>query len=597
MKSILSLVLMLFAHSLFAADIQFVASASRTQVAVGEIFEVTFTVNGQMQRFTPPAFNSFQLAGGPNQSSSMTSVNGATSVSMSLGYDLVATREGNFTIGPATVMIDGKQYRSNSIRIKVVGKTASASNNQANGNPAGNSTGSPPIDITKRLFIKAAADKTNVYQGEQLAVTYKLYTNIDIVDNGVDKLPEFNGFWSQEIKMNTQNIEWTTEIYNGVRYNVAALKKVILFPERFGKLKLDPLGMTFVVRQTVPSNDPIEQFFGGAVKDVKYQVKSSPLTINVKPLPEVGRPADFNGAVGRFSINATADKTSLRANEAVNYNIRITGTGNLKLFKAPEVTVASDIEKYDPKITDNITETLSGASGSRDYGFLLIPRHEGNYQLAPLKFSYFNPSSGRYVSLATEGFELKVAKGAPGSNVAAVTGLQTDIKELDKDIRYIKSNINLSKDEQGFYGSGSFYALLVSGPLFFLAAIIFRNRYRAQNKDASKVKNRNAGKVAAKHMANAQRQLLNGDEKVFYEAVYKGLLGYLSDKFGIQAADLNKENIAQQLALRNISQPVISQLIETIGLCEMARYAPVSGISEADVFEKSKGIINSIENA
>ncbi|MHA4896165.1 BatD family protein [Pedobacter sp. PWIIR3] len=599
MKKLVLLLLLLCSRSVMAADVQFTASASKTQVAVGELFEVSFTVNGQMQRFTPPSFSGLQVAGGPNQSSSMTSINGNSSVSMALSYDLVAAQEGEYTIGAATVMVDGKQYKSNPIRIKVVKGSAAARGNGgnsgsgSNANPTGNST-----DISKRLFIRAATDKTNVFQGEQLAVTYKLYTNIDIVDNGLDKLPDFNGFWSQEIKVNTQNIEWTTEIYNGARYNVAVLKKILLYPERFGRLALDPLAMTFVVRQTVPSNDPIDQFFGGSVQDVKYKVKSSPITINVKPLPETGKPADFQGAVGNFSINATVDKSSVRADEAINYNIKVSGTGNLKLLKAPQITVAANIEKYDPKITDNITESLSGASGSREYNFLLIPRHEGNYTIPPLKFSYFNPATGKYVSLTTADFALKVAKGVGGSNVTAFTGAQEEVKELDKDIRFIKtSEAALHTEEGGFYGSGLFYLLLFLGPLSFTGAMFYRNWYRESNKDVVKLRNRNAGKVASKHMANAQRELLSGDKKNFYEAVYKGMYGYLSDKFNIEAADLNRDNITAQLQQRNIEQSIIDQLHETLEWCEMARYAPVTNLSEQEVFEKSKRIINDIENA
>ncbi len=596
MKNILLLMLLFCSRTLLAADIQFTASVNKTQVEVGELFEVSFTVNGAMQRFTPPAFSGLQVAGGPNQSSSMTSINGNSSVSMALSYDLIAGHEGEYTIGAATVVVDGKQYRSNPIRIKVVkGNAGARGNSNTNGDAVATANGT---DISKRIFIRAATDKTNVYQGQQLAVTYKLYTNIDIVDNALDKMPDFNGFWSQEIKVNIQNVEWSTEIYKGARYNVAVLKKVILFPERYGRLALDPLAMTFIVRQSVPSNDPMDQFFGGAVKDVKYRVKSSPVTINVKPLPEAGKPADYQGAVGNFSISATVDKTSVRADEAINYNIKVSGTGNLKLFKAPQITVPADIEKYDPKITDNIIENLTGASGSREYNFLLIPRHEGNYTIPPLKFSYFNPVSGKYVSLATSDFAIKVAKGVGGANVTAFTGAQEEIKELDKDIRFIKtSGADLDKEEDEFYGSGLFYILLFMGPISFTVAMFYRSWYRESNSDLVKVRNKNANKIAARHMANAQRELLSGDKKKFYEAVYKGLYGYLSDKFIIEAASLNRENITAQLQQRNIGQLIIEQLHETLELCEMARYAPLTALSEQEVFEKSKRIINDIENA
>ena len=583
----------------FAADIKFTASVRNSEVTVGEVFEISFTVNGEMQRFAPPALNGFQVAGGPNQSSSMTSINGTTSMTMSLSYDLVAVKEGEYTIGAATVIVDGKQYKSNPVKIKVVKGNPAQQGNSGSMPRGGQAPAAPTADLSKRIFLKATASKTNVFQGEQLAVTYKLYCNIDILDNTLDKLPDFNGFWSQEIKMNTQNIEWTSEILNGSRYSVAVLKQIILFPERFGKLKLDPLAMTFVVRQPVQSNDPIEQFFGGgSFKDVKIKIKSTPITINVKPLPEAGKPENFQGAVGNFSILSTVDKSSLKANEALNYNIKISGTGNLKLLKAPLISVADDIEKYDPKINDQISETLNGVSGSREFNYLLIPRHEGNYKLEPLKFSYFNPLSGKYVVLNTSGFDLKVAKGEAGSNVTALAVGQQDVKVLDKDIRYIQTkDLELNKDQEGFYGSGLFYILVFAGPMAFLGALAYRTWYRKNNKDIVKVKGRKASKKAAIHLANAHKQLQSGDKKPFYEAVYKGLYGYLSDKFNIAAAELNRENIFEQLKKRNIGDAIINELLQTLELCEMARYAPVASISDEEIFEKSKRIINDIENA
>ncbi|WP_285055737.1 BatD family protein [Pedobacter ginsengisoli] len=577
--------------------IKVTASVSSGQVGTGEQFEITFSTNGSPEAFDPPAFNGFQVVGGPNQSSSFSSVNGATTVNISVGYILIGTREGEYTIGPASMTINGKQYRSNPVKIKVV-KGRAVPQQQAGGGSSSARAGGSSSDISKRLFLRAVANKTNVYQGEQISVSYKLYANINIVDNMPDKLPDFNGFWSQEIKRNNQNVEWTVEEYKGQRYHVAVLKEVILFPERFGKLILDPLGMTFVVRQTTPSNDPIEQFFGGgSYEDVKYKIKSLPVTIHVKPLPDAGKPAGFQGAVGNFSIGATLDKSAIRANEALNYTVKITGSGNLKLLRAPELNLAPDIEKYDPKVTDQITESLNGVSGSREYSYLLIPRHEGNYTIDALKFSYFNPATGRYVTLSTGPFPVKVAKGAPGSGVVAYSGGQQDIKALGNDIRYIKSGDgSLRREGDEFYGSGWYYALLGLGPIMFLGAFGYRKWYREQNKDQVIVKGRNASKVAAKHLANAKKQLLEGNRNAFYEDIYKGLYGYLSDKLNISAADLNRENIGGKLRARAVNEELILQLTSTLDLCEMARYAPVSGTSEQEVFDKAKNIISDVEN-
>jgi hypothetical protein len=576
--------------------IKVTAAASSTQVGTGEQFEVTFSTNGSPESFDPPSFSGFQVVGGPNQSSSFSSVNGATTVNISVGYVLIGVREGEYTIGPASMTINGKPYRSGPVKIRVV-KGRAAPQQQSSGGGAERAGSGRSADISKRLFLRAVASKTNVYQGEQITVSYKLYANANIVDNVADKLPDFNGFWSQEIKTNNQNVEWTVEEYNGSKYHVAVLKEVILFPERFGRLTLDPLAMTFVVRETVPSNDPIEQFFGGGShEDVKYKIKSAPVTINVKQLPEAGKPAGFQGAVGNFSVGATLDKSSIRANEALNYSVKVTGSGNLKLLKAPELELAADIEKYDPKINDNITERVNGVSGTREFSYLLIPRHEGSYTINPLKFSFFNPVTQKYVTLSSGSFPVKVAKGAPGSGVVAYSAGQQDIRALGTDIRYIKEEGALSRAGEGFYGSGWYYALLGLGPVLFAAAFVYRNRYRELNRDVVAVKGRNANRVAAKHLASAGKQLTAGNKNAFYEDVYRGLYGYLSDKLNISAAELNRENIGEKLRARGVEDVLVKQLTDTLNLCEMARYAPVSGVSEQEIFDKAKNIIGNIED-
>ncbi|OCX53230.1 hypothetical protein BEL04_02680 [Mucilaginibacter sp. PPCGB 2223] len=582
----------------FAQDLKLTASVNRSTVGTGEAFEVTFSINGNMEKFSPPDMNGFQVVGGPNQSSNMSMINGATTMSMSLSYDLVGTKEGTFTIGPATTVVNGKQYRSNPITIKVV-KGQAPQQNQAQQQ----SGGQPDVavgrsgDISKNLFIRAVPDKVNVYQGEQLTVSYKLYSRVAIVGNQGDKQPEFNGFWSQDVKNLNQQVTWTVETYKGVRYQVAVLRQTILYPEHSGNLVLDPLGMTFIVRQEAPAKDIMEQFFGGGHKDVKYKIESQPVTIHVKPLPEAGKPEGFSGAVGSFAFDASVDKKELKANEALNYRLKITGSGNIKLLDKLNTNFPTDFEKYDPKITDTVTEKASGVSGSRIYNYLIIPRHEGTYTIDPVKFSYFNPATERYVTLPAKPFQIKVDKGiATANSVSSYTSAnKLDVKELGKDIRYIKDSLDLHKEGEGFYGSFLYYLLLLLGPLAFIGAIAYRRWDQKNNSDVVQVRSRKAGRVAAKHLANAQLQLTARNTNAFYEAISKGLYGYISDKLNIPAADLNKENIAQELKSRSVDDGLVKQLTDTLDLCEMARFAPVGGISEQEVFDRTRNIINDIE--
>jgi len=592
---ILLLPLLLFAGFVFAQE-KFTASVTKTTVGTGEQFEVSFSTDANGDRFTPPTFTGFQVLSGPNESTSMTSINGNTSMSTSVSYILMAVKEGDFTIGAASIIVNGRRLTTNPIRLKVVKGQPVPQNNAPQGQPDESVTAPAGADLSKLLFIKAEVSKTNVYQGEQITLRYRIYSRVDILQNQIDKIPDLTGFWNEEIK-GPQQIQMHPENYKGATYQVADIKKVILFPEHSGNITIDPFIMTFVVRQPVQSRDIIDQFFG-AYKEVKYQAKSAPVTIHVKPLPEAGKPDSFTDAVGTFKLSASVDKTTLKANDAINYKVKVTGAGNIKLLKNLNTGFPEDFDKYDPKIADSITEDENGVQGTRSYNYLLIPRHKGDFTIAPLKFAYFNPATGKYVTLAAKGFDVKVLQGDNQTSVTAFTTAdKQDVKLLDKDIRYIKtSTADLVKPGDMFYGSFWYYLLLLIGPLLCLGAYNYRNWLIKNNSDIVKVKNRRAGKVAAKHLANAQKQLLAKNTNAFYEDLFNGLYGYLSDKLNILYADLNRETIASALKKRNVGDTLVNKLLDTLELSEMARYAPVTHIAAEKVFESAKTIINDLEN-
>lgn len=581
------------------AQVKFTAKVDRTEVGIGEAFQIEFDLNAQGDRFTPPNFAGFSVVGGPNQSSGMTIINGQTTVSMGVGYILTASKEGEYTIAAATIYSNGKQYTSNQVRIKVVkGHPAQRQQAQQQAQADAMDALASNADISKDLFLKATVDKDNVYQGQQLTITYSIYTRIPILQTGQVKLPDLTGFWNQDVTVNKdqRQVPWRVVTYQGKRYNVADLKQIIIFPEHSGNIKIDPWSIDMVVRVAAPARDIMDQFFGGAYEDKKITPKSAPLTIHVKPLPEAGKPADFVGAVGNFTVQSSIDKTSLKTNEALNYKIKLSGSGNLKLLNDLKPTFSSDFEKYDPKIVDSVKVNASGVSGDKYFNYLLIPRHGGDYKIAPVTFSYFNPATGKYNTLQTKGFEVKVAKGTNEANVTALAG-QPDVKVLDKDIRFIKTDdTSLTKTGEGFYGSLAYYILLLLGPMSCLGAYVFRNVQQARNADVVKVKNRRASRVAAKHLANAQKQLNAKNSTAFYEAIFRGLYGYLSDKLNIDYGQLDKPIIADTLKSRGAEPRVIEGLLETLDLCEMARYAPVTNISEQQVYNKAKNVISDIED-
>ena len=596
LKYAILFLLLLCANLLSAQDVKFTASVNSSKVGTGEQFEVTFTANGNISSFTPPEFGGLQVLSGPNQSTSMTSINGNTTVSTAFSYILMGSKIGQFTIGPATATVSGKRFTTSPIRMDVVKGQPVQQNTQGQNGQGNDIAVGKPEELSKSLFLKAVVDKGSVSQGQQLILSFRLYRRVNIEQFQVDKAPDLNGFWSEEVNAKQQK-QWRREMYKGVPYDVVDIKQYILFPEHSGDLTIDPFVMTFVVQQAIPARSAMEQLFGGSYKEVKYQAKSQPLVVHVRPLPDAGKPDSFTGAVGSFSIDASIDKTVLKTNEALNYKVTVKGSGNIKLLKTLSTNFPADFEKYDPKISDTVTESENGVSGTRFYNYLLIPRHQGDFTIEPLKFSYYNPATGKYSTLTTKAFHIKVNRGTNESNVTAFSSDKQDIKMLDKDIRYIKdTTIGLSKEADALYGSVGYWLLLLLGPILCLAAFGYRNWLRKTNSDVVKVRSRKAGRIAAKHLANAKQQLAANNNAAFYEAMFKGLYGYLSDKLNINYANLDRETIAAALRKRALDEQVVNQLLETLDLCEMARYAPVTHISTNQVFEKAKDIINDIES-
>ena len=597
MKKRITLIIgLLLCTNLLFAQSKFVATASKTNVGVGEQFEVDFTINAGGTHYTQPDFHDFQVLSGPNISSSFASINGVSTMSISYGYILTATKEGTFTIDEAAIVLNGHTLTTSSIKIKVKGQAPPPQAQQAQ---AAGPDDNPKIDtkdLSKQIFVRAVTDKTRAYVGEQIKVYYKIYTRVGILGGQPDKAPDLNGFWNQDVQSKGQNT-WKSEVYKGIRYNVTTVKQSMLFPQHAGDLQIDPLAITFMVELRLPSRNALDDMYGN-VKQMKYSSKSQPITIHAMALPTAGKPADFTGAVGNYTVYSDVDKRELKANETLNYTIDISGTGNLNLINSPKIAPPVDVEKYDPKTNDHIVVDSNGVSGSRQFSYLLIPRHQGNFTLNPVEFTFFNPSTQKYVTVPTKPFTIKVDKGDAQANVPAFNSSeQQDIKLLGSDIRYIKTtSADVFKDGEGFYNSALYYILLLLGPVLFIGALFYRRWMTEYNSDIVRVRSREASRMAAKHLAFAQKELTAGNRSAFYDAVAKGLYGYLSDKLNIPVSDLNKENIITQLQERKLDSAIITQLVDTMDLCEMARFAPVTGISEQQVFDKAKNTINEIED-
>ncbi len=585
---------------------QFSASTSQSAVSVGDQFQVTYTLDGTGKNFQAPSFNDFNVLMGPSQSTSMSIVNGNMSQSISFSYVLQAAKEGTFSLGPASIESGGKRLQSNSLTI-IVTKGAAPQSRNGGGSQQGGSDGA--TSGGKNVFLRVSADKLNVYRGEGIVVTYKLYTKVNLVNYSTNKLPSYDGFWSQEIQLPQQQLEFHVENVDGVRYNVADVRKLVLFPQRSGTLSVEPMEGEVIARVQVQrqrrTNDPFDQFFNdpffnnpllGNVQDVKVALKSEPIKINVRELPE-GAPSTFTGAVGKLTVESSLDKSETKAHDAVTLKVKVSGKGNLKLIDPPKINFPAEFESYDPKINSNISATSAGVTGSKTFEYLIIPRNPGEFKIPVSGFSYFDLERKQYVSIPGNEFVLKVGKGVENATAAVVTGVtKSDIQFLGKDIRFIKTSKPLFiEGNRLLYNSPLFYSMLAAPGVLFAFLLLFRRRYEEMQSNVKLMKSLKANKVAKKRLVNAKKYLDQNKNELFIDEMFRALWGFISDKLQIPVSELSKENIAFRLSERNVSLETSNQFIGTLDTCEFARYAPGAAASNEEIYRKGIDVISKLE--
>ncbi len=585
--------------NLTAQDVSFTASVDKTQVAVGEQLEVTFALNGSSggANFHSPAFNDFTVLSGPNQSTSMQFINGSMSASVSYSYVLQPLRDGKFTIGAASIEAGGKQLQSQPVAITVT-KGAPQPKQQAQ------QSQSTDIDrqIGDNLFLKVTVDRSRVYQGEQITATYKIYTRVNISSYNVDKVPGLTGFWSEDLDIPKQ-IQLTNETIGGKQYRVGILKKAALFPQRSGTLELDPMEAECVVQVQTRSrsNNLFDQFFNdpffGNVTNVNHKVRSEPLKVTVVPLPGENIPAGFSGAVGSYSMEAWVDKRQTKTNEAATLKVKITGHGNLKLIEPPAINVPPDFDRYDPKISDNITNQGDLISGSRTFEYLIIPRHPGEQKIPSFPFTFFDATKKSYVTLMSPEFELSVEQGSELLSASAAGISKEDVKLLGEDIRFIKSeNMSLHRKGEQLVGSPAFYVASVSPIIAFIGFVLYARRREKVLGDVRTLRNRRARKVAQRRLAEAKKFLAARKREEFYTEVSRALWGFVGDKLGLPPAELSLDVVRTTLETRGVFPEVILKFSATIEQCEFARFAPSSESTQMDsVYSESVVLIATIE--
>ncbi len=579
------------------------AQASKNKVAVGESFQISFSLNTSGSNFKAPALNEFDVYSGPSQSTSMSFINGAMSQSISLSYIIAAKKEGKINIGPASINMNGTIIQSNSMTIEAFKAGSSNAQHQGNNNHSNqNSAAAAAENISENIFVKTIISKTKAYLGEQITVTHKIYTLYQLRGFKDIKFPDYTGFWAQDIASNAQ-IQVVNENVNGVNYQVGELKHTYLFAQRSGKIEIEPMKIECVVRKqsNKKSNDIFEQFFGGGFEDATFAVKSKAVTIEILPLPELNKPAGFSGAVGNYTFKTQLSKDNIKTNDAINLIVTLTGRGNIKLVEPSKIDFPEDFETYDPKIKENVVAGTNGVSGSKTFDYLIIPRHEGDYKINPLNFSYFDTEKKQYVILPSPEFNIHVIKGPEDNNPAASSlnfRSKEDIKVLGNDIRYIKTtDIQLQPKGDYFFGSKLFYLGMVL-PFFAFFGFLFVQRKNAElNKNAVAMKSRKATKMAKKRLILAEQYLKSNNKEKFYVEIFNALYGYVGDKLNILIADLNKEHISEKLIARSVDSETIQQLLTTLDNCEYARYSPSAVSSDInDIYNNAVQLITKIEN-
>ncbi|MBQ0086810.1 MAG: BatD family protein [Bacteroidales bacterium] len=577
-------------------------------VSMDETFRVVFTADGKMADFDWPGTSDFSVVWGPQRGSmsSTNIVNGkrTSSHQETVTYLLQPVKEGVFTISGATAKVDKKECSSKGFTIEVVASQEEA----ATSAPQGGGSSSPDASAgtvqstgtvsNGDIFLKLSLSKTSAVKGEPITATLKIYTRTDIAGFEDVKFPTFNGFWSKETA-SVNNLEFNRENVNGTIYNSALIRKYMLIPQQSGTLVIDPAEMVCQIRVRAASSAPrsiFDDFFDN-YQTIRKRLTTPEIKVKVSELP-AGAPASFGGGVGKYSISASLSKKDIKSNEAVSLIVKVTGNGNVSMLEAPKVDFPSDFEVYDLKSTENVSS--NGTEGGKTFEYPFISRSHGDFVIPSIQYSYYDISKGGYVTVSTSEIPVKIEKGEEieGGGVAVAGVNRQGVKNLKEDIRYIHlGDGNLKRSGHFFAGSLFYYgALLLVAVLYFVALWLLRFA-EGRRADVVGSRNRKANKLARAKLRTAKDFLSKGLSGAYYEELHKALIGYVSDKLSISAAELSRERIGEGLAERGVSQESIAAFTELVDKCEFARYSPDNGaIQMQNEYNEAVRVISQLES-
>ncbi len=591
-RNILTLILLITATAAaFADNISFTASAPRS-VVVGQQFRLTYQVNSaNVSEPNIPNIDNIRVLAGPYSSTqqSYQNINGKVSSSMQITftYILVIDKEGEYNIPGSTITVEGNRVTSNSVKINVLPGNASSARNQqqqyiSNHSQAGNQQRANSED----LFVLATLNKTRVYEQEAVLLTYKIYSNVGLrnLDN---PMPELNGVIAQEIELPEER-QFTTERYRDRNYNTLVWRQFVLFPQNDGTIEIPSLNY----EATVAVNNHWHSYM-----EVKREISSNPLTLQVEKLPE-GKPASFSNGVGNFAISSEINKSEFKTNEEFTLKIKVSGNGNMKLIKDPEIVFPDEFEVFDPVISNNFTLRSNGYSGEKVYEYVITPRSSGSFTIPAARFTYFNISTGSYTTIESESYSIEVAKGRESAAVGGTYIAREQSKELATDIRHIKSGNNTTSGNNIFFASKVYTLLYILPLLLFVLFILLQRRRMAVNANTVLVRGKNASRVAVKRLKTAKKLMKENNAAGFYDEILRGLWGYMSDKLNIPVAELSKENISAVLGEKRVDEAIIASLHNTLNECEFARYAPGDPAATMDkIYTQAIEVISKMDNS
>jgi len=572
---------LLCASGLIQAQVRFEAKVSKEKLGINERLRVDFEMNEDGDNFNPPSFQNFTVVGGPNQKISTSILNGKMVYSKTYSFYLQPKKTGKLSIGQAEIIIDDKTYKTSPLDVEIT----AAVDKPTDGD-------SSEMIAEDNLHLVAEVSKGSPYLNEALTVVYKLYVSPRVSVSNWRELdsPKYNDFWSQSIDIQQLRVE--NGEYRGEPYRYVVLRKTILYPQKTGELNIEPLTLSIAV--DVPSAR--RDIFGSRIyKTVNKTVAANNRKINVKPLP-AGKPANFTGAVGKFDFNVTTSKNELNAGESLEAKVEVRGNGNLKLFDLPGLTAPSSLEMYDPERAENVNTNLNGMQGSISEAYTVVPTQKGKYPIPALSFSYFDPSSEKYITKTSEELLINVEKGPlAGNEPSGMSGVNKQRVAIEgNQFRFIKLNTNLKPvNKESFLGSIGFWSALVlplaAIPLF----ILFGKKKQQRANDIKGNRVRRADKLARKYLSEAKKNL--GDQKEFYLALERSMHNYLKAKLRIQTGEMSKERISSLLREKEVSDQTNSDFISLLESCEFARYTPASSGAMQQDYEKAVQVISTLD--